>query len=288
VPDLAADARLPGDAEHLVERGVDRVRLGALVREVGAAVLRGDLRHRDQLVRRVVHVGHVLERRRHAERAVAHGLVDDFLHPRELLRRGAAVLLADDEVAHAAGADEGAEVDRGAAPLKRLEVAAERAKVRGESVALVDVGRLGEHRVVERRDRAALAGDLRRDALRDLRRGALVDENVVLGLAEQVDEARADVEAARVDRPLRGRPASGPMAAIFPPRTPTSAANHGAPVPSTTRPPVIRRSNGSSEGESARRHRTSGSPRSSFFMRGLYCMAIGDVGPRPRAVSRVP
>jgi hypothetical protein len=37
-------------------------------------------------------------------------------------------------------------------------------------------------------------------------------------------------------------PSSRPMAAMRPSRTATSAANHGAPVPSTTRPPRSSRS----------------------------------------------
>ena len=39
-----------------------------------------------------------------------------------------------------------------------------------------------------------------------------------------------------------GRPARAPTATIFPSRTPTSPANQGAPLPSTTRPPVKSRS----------------------------------------------
>jgi hypothetical protein len=41
---------------------------------------------------------------------------------------------------------------------------------------------------------------------------------------------RPDVSIVR----LAGAPASLPTAVIYPPRTPTSAANQGAPVPSTT------------------------------------------------------
>jgi hypothetical protein len=39
------------------------------------------------------------------------------------------------------------------------------------------------------------------------------------------------------------RPASCPISTIRSPVMPTSARNHGAPVPSTTRPPVINTSN---------------------------------------------
>ena len=202
MPDLGGDPGFLRDAEDLVERGVDRVGLRALVREVGAAVARRDLRHRDQLVGRVVHVGHVLERGRDADRAVPHGLIHEVAHLLQLFRRRAAVGFADDVVAHAAGADEGREVDGAAAALEGLEVAVERREVGRESVALVDVHALGEHRGVQGRDGCALPGHLGRDALRDLRGRALVDEHVVLGLAQQVDESRRDDQAPGVDRPL--------------------------------------------------------------------------------------
>ena len=52
---------------------------------------------------------------------------------------------------------------------------------------------------------AALAGHFGRDALHDLARGAVVDQDVELGLAEQVDEARRDDEVRRVDRRRRRR-----------------------------------------------------------------------------------
>ena len=172
---------------------------------------------------------------------------DDVAHALQLFGRRAAVGLADDEIAHAARPDERGEVDGAAAALEGLEVAVERREVGREAVALVDVLALGEHRVVQGRDRGALARDLGRDALGDLRGRALVDEHVVLGLAEQVDEARAsDVEAAASIVRLAAWPESAPTAAILPSRTPTSATNQGALVPSTTRPPVMSRSYGAS------------------------------------------
>ena len=55
-----------------------------------------DLRAGDDLVGGVVEVGHVLERRREAERAVLHGLRDERLHPLDLGRSGAPVFHPDD------------------------------------------------------------------------------------------------------------------------------------------------------------------------------------------------
>jgi len=60
------------------------------------------------------------------------------------------------------------------------------------------------HLIADRRDRRPLASDLRGHAHRHLRRCAAVDENVELGLAEHVDEARRDDQPGGVD-PRRGR-----------------------------------------------------------------------------------
>ena len=60
-----------------------------------------------------------------------------------------------------------------------------------------------EQRLVEGRDGLALARDLGRDPLRDLGGRAPVDEGVVLGLAEQVDEPRRDDEAGGIDPAAR-------------------------------------------------------------------------------------
>src|SRR4029453_16186416 len=62
MPDLRAYIRCARDPEDLVEGGVDPPRLGALVREVRAAVRRRGLRERDELLGRRVDVRDVLER----------------------------------------------------------------------------------------------------------------------------------------------------------------------------------------------------------------------------------
>ena len=89
--------------------------LRALVREVRPSVPGGHLRERDQLLRRRVDVGDVLQRRGDAERALAHRLVDDLVHARDLGGRRGTVLAADDHRADRSRADERRHVDRGAA-----------------------------------------------------------------------------------------------------------------------------------------------------------------------------
>ena len=54
---------------------------------------------------------------------------------------------------------------------------------------------VGDHAVVDRRDRRAFAGDLGGDALGDLAGHAVVDQHVELRLAEQVDETGRDDQA---------------------------------------------------------------------------------------------
>ena len=209
VPDVGADLGLARDAEDLVERGVDAAGLRALVREVGAAVARGHLRQRDQLLGRGVDVGDVLQRGRNAERALAHRGIDQRLHARKLRRGGGPVLAADHDRAHASGADERREVDSGAAALQAREVLVEGAPVRAHAVALVEVCVFGLEPLVERRDRLPFAGDLGRDPLGDFRGGSRVDQHVELGLTEQVDEAGRNDEAGRVDGARGARAAQG-------------------------------------------------------------------------------
>ena len=71
--------------------------------------------------------------------------------------------------------------------------------------------------VIERRGRAAFAGDLGGDALKDFGRQMRVDQDRQLGLAEHVDEARRDHHAVRVDGALglrRAEKADGGDAAV--------------------------------------------------------------------------
>src|SRR5580765_3538682 len=63
----------------------------------------------------------------------------------------------------------------------------------------VAVGESLDELLVDRRRGPALAGDLRRDSLIDLRRQARIDEDRQLGLAEHVDEPGRDDLSVRVD-----------------------------------------------------------------------------------------
>src|SRR5450759_3907180 len=79
------------------------------------------------------------------------------------------------------------------------EVLPERAPVRGDlQVRVADLVGLDD-RVVQRRHGAPFAGDLRRDALENLRRHVRLDQQGQLRLAEHVDEAGGKDAAARVD-----------------------------------------------------------------------------------------
>jgi hypothetical protein len=178
------------------------------------------------------------------------------------------------QVADAARADEGAEVDGRRRPLERLPVARQRREVRRDAVALEDLAVLRQDAGVDRGDRAAFPGDLGGDALRDLAGGARVDEHVVLGLPEHVDEAGRDDQLAGVDAPLGLGALEAPTAATRSPATQTSARNHGAPVPSTTRPPAKSRSHetGGAAGERVAPRRASETSAT-----GVYLMARLDL-----------
>ena len=203
VPDLGRDLGALGNRDHLVERLHHLVALGALVGDVDAAVLGRGLRQRHELVGGREAVRDVLQRRADAERALAHRAGDQRLHLGDLVGGRRPVGLADDVVAQAAGADEGADVDGRGRALEPGEVLVERAPVLGHLEEVVAGLAVGHHLVVHRRNRHAFAGDLGGDALGDLAGRPAVDEHVELGLAEQVDEAGRHHQAGGVD-PRRG------------------------------------------------------------------------------------
>ena len=108
----------------------------------------------------------------------------------DLVGGGRPVGLADDVVAQSARPDEGADVDRRRRALEPGEVLGQGAPVLHDLEEIVGRLAIGQHLVVHRRNRHALAGDLGGDALGDLAGGAAVHQHVELRLAEQVDEAR--------------------------------------------------------------------------------------------------
>ena len=87
--------------------------------------------------------------------------------------------------------------------LEGAEVALEVRPVRADAVALPDVVAFGDLALVGRGDRLALAGDLGGDSLRNLRCGAGVDEDGILRLPEEVEEAGRDDELRGVDGAFR-------------------------------------------------------------------------------------
>ena len=210
MPDLRAYARFASDAENLLQRSVDAAGLRPLVGEIGAAVTRGDLGQSDQLFGRGVEVGNVLERGGYAKGAVEHRLIHQRLHAGQLLRCRGPVLASKDDRAHGARAYEGSQVHPRAAALEELEVAAERRPAGPHAVLAIDVLVLLEQLLVERSDGLPLTRDFGGDSLHHLRGGPRIDEQVVLGLAEKVDETRRDYQVAGVDPPRRGSLAERP------------------------------------------------------------------------------
>ncbi len=203
VPDVDGNGGFAGDAYDFVERGINAVLLGTLVGEVNAAVLGGHFGKRDNFLGGEINVRHVLEGGGDAEGALLHGAGDFLLHGGHFLRCGGTVLFANDEIAQAAQADAGGQIDGGRGFLEIGEVFGEVGPRRREAVAFPGVGAVGEHAGIERSDGRAFARDFGGDALRDLGGGAAVDEGVVFGLAEQIDEAGREHQAGAVDAAAR-------------------------------------------------------------------------------------
>ncbi len=201
MPDLRRNRGALGDREHFVERLEDASAFRALMREIHAAVPRGDLRELDDLVSRCEAIGHVLQRRAEPERALLHRLRDQLPHLLELGCRCGTVGFADHVVANAARAHQRGDVDRRPRSiLEPLEVVGQRAPVLRDAEVRGRRRRFGDEPIVHRRDRRALAGHLGRDALHDLAGRAAVDEHVELRLAQQIDEPRRDDQVRGIDR----------------------------------------------------------------------------------------
>ena len=193
------------------------------------------------------------ERGREAEAAGVDRLVQQ-LHHRRRPARGVASLPTDVRAHHVAAqravADEepGVHADVAVEPVEvvgeGLPVPVDAVLERGERHALdlrhhpADV--VGVARLDRREGEAAVAADDRGHAVHVRRRGARVPEELGVVVGVRVDEARATRPGRwrrRVSWPARR---SSPTATMRPSRTPTSAARPGAPVPSTTVPPVMR------------------------------------------------
>lgn len=124
----------------------------------------------------------------------------ELLHRIELGARSAAVVFADHVVADAAGADERGDIDRWTrSDFEAVEVVGERAPILRHAEISGARGGIGNHAIVDRRDRCPLPRHFGCDALQRLAGRATVDEHVELRLAEEIDEARRHDEVRRVD-----------------------------------------------------------------------------------------
>ena len=181
---------------------------------------------------------------READRAGIERFHQQRLHRRDLLGRGLAV-----EVRHGRGAQGRMADQRGdvvAAGLASKRAATQEAKVswRSPSGAVDQVERHRQlHAAHQRRGAdAAVAGDHRRHALRDLEVHVRLRQQRLIVVGVRVDEAGGDDQAGGIDVRAAFAPARSPTAAMRPSLTPTSASKRGALVPSMTVPPRISRS----------------------------------------------
>ena len=178
---------------HRVRRAVvSFARVGGVERRVT-----GERRH---LARRGGPLLRVLEPGRVTPGSLVERLAQQRLHLRELAVVRGPVGETERREAQLAVRDETQHVDGGPGGVEPLEVLAGRAPGQRE-VVRVAVDRPSRRvRVADREAaEAAVADDLGRHPLMDRAHRARVDEQRVVGVAVQVDEARADREAGRVD-----------------------------------------------------------------------------------------
>ena len=196
---LGAYARSLHEVYHLVYRLEYPVALGAHVRRVESAARRGDLCKGNNLFGRRVFAGLVDESRRESPSAGVERLGEEALHLPEFAVSGCTSGIADDGGAQGVVSDELHGVDCGLRRGKHIAVLCERAP--GEPVAEKrgPVAREARLAVARRDGSAALSVDLRRDALRHLRRSVRLDDEIRVGMRMRVEESGAHDAARGVD-----------------------------------------------------------------------------------------
>ena len=182
----------------------DRLADGVRVRAVhGAGMIREDAAH---LGRRLhdgreffgahVDVGHVAHPGRHAHRALAHRLANEFTHLIQFVPGRRTILVAHDVRPYTPGTHVGGDIDRYADFLHVVEELAE-----GFPFAEQLVRQLVLPPATERAHGFGLAVNLGREALQGKGRSmAPVEQAEGLRVAVHVDKAGRDVKTARVDR----------------------------------------------------------------------------------------
>ena len=200
--DVDRQLRLLGDADREAQLANLLEALAADVRCVVAAVGRGDLRERHDLVG--ILGSAALVARHQAPRAFFHRARNELLHPIELGRCGRPRGVAHHDAAHLLGRDMGDEVHRHAAALDALEVAGERRPILSDGAALVRGLFL---QPVARCDAGALAEHVERDALPHFALRERIGEHGHVRVGVEIDEAWRDDAACGVDhaRGLRVR-----------------------------------------------------------------------------------
>ncbi len=193
--------------DRLIDGFEQPVCLRAHVRDVDAAVRRHHFSQLDQLARGRVFAGRIDQRRGEAERTVLHGSLHRAAHVVELRGRGLALRHAFSVHPQSCGAGEGPEVGRGAMLLHGLQPVAKAVRSGETAIDLagVVVRLRGEGFFVGGRIGPALAHDFGGDALGDFAdQAAVAGEQRAARLPLDVDEARRDDHAGRIDAQFRG------------------------------------------------------------------------------------
>ena len=200
VRDLQPHAGALCGPDRLGDRLVGALVSPTCVRRVDAVVLAADAAHRDELVLVCPALRRVLEAGRVPPRALLERLVEEVFHRRQLVGTRRAVGEADDCEADLAVGRQARHVDRRRRLLEALEVPGRR-RPGQRDVGRVPVDRLRRQLLVQQGEaaEAAVPDDLERDALVDGARGAGIDEQGVVGVAVDIDEARGDDLAHGVD-----------------------------------------------------------------------------------------
>src|SRR5262249_23638806 len=191
VQDLHGQLRALANIDRLLDTLPPFVAVVAQVRDLSPPRCRGRPGERNQFVGLRVRVRRVDETGRRAVGTLRHRVSHERRHPRQLLGRWRALLVAHHEFAYLAETDVREQIDGDFRFLDRGEVAGEVApRTRGAGLL--------------RRHRSALADDLGRHALADLPLGVTVGQQRRVGVGVRIDEAGCEHFAARVDHACGG------------------------------------------------------------------------------------
>src|ERR1700730_6936446 len=132
---------------------------------------------------------------------VFHGLLNERLHLLQFFVGGFAIDVTEDGFAHLRGSYIGADIQRRSLPLETLVIFVERGPIDGDVIMLERRFEFDECFFVLRRDGSSFSSYFRRNALRKLAQGTIINKERFFRLPQHVDKTRRHYQASCIYLP---------------------------------------------------------------------------------------